>query len=390
MQFAQAGFYHNPDAPGSDKVTCFLCHKSMDGWVETDDPDQEHAVHSAGCVWAKLRLQQPLTEQECLVTFGEGWWPHDGKRRWKCTSKKLALAGFAYMPTEESDDMVKCSHCGLGLDGWEAGDDPVVEHRKRAPNCQFFQRKSSSSTGKKKTVSRKRTASTSDAVADTTVQMTETKPAPAPRKRGRKAASPAPADVSIIANDTVLDTTEMHSDVSSVSESSIRSSRRIRDRSNQSTILSGSELSETEQSIMVEEKPKKTKRTKGKGRAEPDETMILDDEILAVPLLPELDDLLPPVTEEKPKKKGRPPKAKKGSASQPETAVENTKHDIPETATKTEVDTEKSARVRIFKIKYCYLIKFKSDRPQSAEEPKSSHRNHHRLTRRRPQKIHCR
>ena len=34
--------------------------------------------------------------------------------------------------------MVECVQCGLALDGWEADDDPVTEHQKRARKCPFF------------------------------------------------------------------------------------------------------------------------------------------------------------------------------------------------------------------------------------------------------------
>ncbi|KAJ3307329.1 hypothetical protein HDU93_006079, partial [Gonapodya sp. JEL0774] len=42
-------------------------------------------------------------------------------------------------PTKESPDNVRCGYCELELDGWEEGDDPLHEHRKRKEKqCPFF------------------------------------------------------------------------------------------------------------------------------------------------------------------------------------------------------------------------------------------------------------
>jgi hypothetical protein len=52
----------------------------------------------------------------------------------------MAAAGFCFVAAEceDDEDMCECVQCGLALDGWEDGDDPMHEHRKRAPNCAFF------------------------------------------------------------------------------------------------------------------------------------------------------------------------------------------------------------------------------------------------------------
>lgn len=70
-------------------------------------------------------------------TFGSQW-PYDGKKGWKPTSKKLAEAGFYFTPTEEEEDNAKCIYCEKALGGWEKGDDPVHEHKRRNPDCAFF------------------------------------------------------------------------------------------------------------------------------------------------------------------------------------------------------------------------------------------------------------
>ncbi|GAO46835.1 hypothetical protein SAICODRAFT_24718 [Saitoella complicata NRRL Y-17804] len=150
---ASAGFFFHPTSAGSDEVQCFLCAKPLDGWDPTDDPLFEHLSHSRKCGWALNRIIRSLIEtsrtHECLdpqslemlkarkETFGK-WWPHEEKRAWVGTSGRMAEAGFYFTPTGESEDMVTCAYCGLGLDGWERADDPVAEHQRRTPSCPFF------------------------------------------------------------------------------------------------------------------------------------------------------------------------------------------------------------------------------------------------------------
>jgi hypothetical protein len=50
----------------------------------------------------------------------------------------MAAAGWYYDPTEDTHDGVTCPYCSLSLDAWDAGDDALEEHRRRAPDCLFF------------------------------------------------------------------------------------------------------------------------------------------------------------------------------------------------------------------------------------------------------------
>ena len=40
----------------------------------------------------------------------------------------MARAGFFYTPNDDSEDMVNCPYCLIGLDGWEPKDDPWYCH----------------------------------------------------------------------------------------------------------------------------------------------------------------------------------------------------------------------------------------------------------------------
>ncbi|TWU72756.1 hypothetical protein ED733_002355 [Metarhizium rileyi] len=57
-------------------------------------------------------------------------WPHK-----QIAPATLAKAGFYFEPFPENPDNCFCFLCGKGLDGWEAGDDPLEEHLKHAPQC---------------------------------------------------------------------------------------------------------------------------------------------------------------------------------------------------------------------------------------------------------------
>ncbi|KAF8699891.1 Baculoviral inhibition of apoptosis protein repeat, partial [Rhizoctonia solani] len=158
---ARAGFVYTPDSTRkSDRVTCFVCGKTLGGWEPQDDPFKEHAEHSPTCSWAlarcsieALRISPESTElvfsnedslpssatleTARLATFGK-FWPHDSVRSHSAKSKHMAKAGFIYTPTQESDDLASCFYCNLGLDGWESTDDPHHEHQRRRPHCAFF------------------------------------------------------------------------------------------------------------------------------------------------------------------------------------------------------------------------------------------------------------
>ncbi|KAG8692660.1 hypothetical protein FRC08_009609, partial [Ceratobasidium sp. 394] len=158
---ARAGFFFTPESGRkSDRVTCFVCNKTLTGWDSEDDPFAEHISHSPSCSWAlarcsieALRVSPESTElifpnEESapgnatieaarLATFGK-FWPHDSIRSHSAKSKHMAKAGFIYTPTNDSDDLASCFYCNLGLDGWESTDDPYHEHQRRRPHCAFF------------------------------------------------------------------------------------------------------------------------------------------------------------------------------------------------------------------------------------------------------------
>jgi hypothetical protein len=51
---------------------------------------------------------------------------------------QMALAGWCPVYISPSDDTVQCIYCEKSVGGFEKGDDPIEEHRRRVPNCPFF------------------------------------------------------------------------------------------------------------------------------------------------------------------------------------------------------------------------------------------------------------
>lgn len=48
--------------------------------------------------------------------------------------EKMVQAGFYYTGI---DDATLCVSCGIMLDQWKPNDDPMEEHRKTSPSCEW-------------------------------------------------------------------------------------------------------------------------------------------------------------------------------------------------------------------------------------------------------------
>lgn len=147
---AKSGFYYLPSLTSPDNVVCFLCHKLLDGWEETDNPFVEHLRHSPNCGWAittsversigEWNEEQPNSTkllEARKATFADRW-PHEDKKGWKCHVKQMIEAGWSYTPTLQSDDMVTCNYCALTFDNWGKNDKPSDKHYESSPDCPFF------------------------------------------------------------------------------------------------------------------------------------------------------------------------------------------------------------------------------------------------------------
>lgn len=158
---AKYGFYHTPTSDAPDTVSHFLyADLQIAHWQPNDDPLSRLEQALPGNAWSRIFRSQQLacfdddtntwtwqtaellpTSKDMIQARKESFgsqWPYDGKKGWKPTSKKLAEAGFYFTPTDLEPDNAKCVYCEKSLGGWEKSDDPVHEHRRRVPECAFF------------------------------------------------------------------------------------------------------------------------------------------------------------------------------------------------------------------------------------------------------------
>lgn len=148
---AFAGFVWRPTSTSPDNVQCFSCNCQLDGWEEPDVPAFEHLTHSPSCGFAvvtciRLRGGDPgRTEDDPASdgmvaarrdTFGDIWPLEDQAGYPK--ADQMAAAGWIFDPAADTPDGVTCPYCSLALDAWDAGDDPMEEHRRRSQDCLFF------------------------------------------------------------------------------------------------------------------------------------------------------------------------------------------------------------------------------------------------------------
>ncbi|KXJ23670.1 baculoviral IAP repeat-containing protein 5 [Exaiptasia diaphana] len=82
-------------------------------------------------------------EKNRRATFVD--WPFDEDDGSKCTSDKMAEAGFYHSPTDRDPDVARCFVCFKELEGWEPEDDPWQEHKKHSPRCTFLLTKNKNS-----------------------------------------------------------------------------------------------------------------------------------------------------------------------------------------------------------------------------------------------------
>lgn len=78
--------------------------------------------------------------EERLRTFNASEW----KLKF-ITPLEMAKAGFCYL---NEPDQVICTFCSVEFHNWQPGDDPLVEHTRKSPQCLFLDEKAKPYTGK--------------------------------------------------------------------------------------------------------------------------------------------------------------------------------------------------------------------------------------------------
>ncbi|KAI8819967.1 uncharacterized protein EV422DRAFT_93620 [Fimicolochytrium jonesii] len=140
VKLARSGWYLSK---GPTTCQCSACNAKRTTFAVNDDPFEGHAKTCfLADVWRILEMGDKYSAQCADAranTFAHGW-PLKGQEGCdSLASDKMAAAGFIYYPVTDAPDTVLCPYCQLSLDGWDPTDDPIKEHLKRQPNCEFFQ-----------------------------------------------------------------------------------------------------------------------------------------------------------------------------------------------------------------------------------------------------------
>uniref|UniRef100_A0A8C5D922 Baculoviral IAP repeat-containing protein 2-like n=1 Tax=Gouania willdenowi TaxID=441366 RepID=A0A8C5D922_GOUWI len=169
---ARAGWFYTGVG---DRVQCFRCNVTAEGWQAGDCPTEKHRQLSPSCSFVQslpstanllssshsafsplriapaipVRFGSPLKSGEVFEDMSHlrPTCHNPNMRReqdrlesfhtWTLsiiTPTELAKAGFYYLG---QGDRVACFSCGGQLNNWEPGDRAVSEHQRHYPNCRF-------------------------------------------------------------------------------------------------------------------------------------------------------------------------------------------------------------------------------------------------------------
>ena len=120
--------------------TPFETKLEIENELNTIDDLAPHTTPIDYFVGAEPKYKNYMTIQSRIDSFDvEAWRQHSISKTDSLLLKpdSFAKAGFYYSGT--TDNMM-CFWCGLGLNHWEATDDPITEHVKFAPRCTWLLR----------------------------------------------------------------------------------------------------------------------------------------------------------------------------------------------------------------------------------------------------------
>ncbi|KAF8785531.1 baculoviral IAP repeat-containing protein 7-B-like isoform X2 [Argiope bruennichi] len=166
VRLAKAGFYHSGRG---DEVICFSCKGHVKNWNYGDVVLKKHAELFPDCDFVNNRSNNipiippkkfqnhlrgnngkvPVSNQAAKVSQGVGNIDYNKMRsvqerlktfacNWPLSYvdvSKIAQAGFFYLGLE---DKVQCPFCKGIVSNWEDADDPLKEHMKHFPWCDYL------------------------------------------------------------------------------------------------------------------------------------------------------------------------------------------------------------------------------------------------------------
>ncbi|CAN3372972.1 hypothetical protein DIURU_002862 [Diutina rugosa] len=160
---AEHGFAYSPIKANRNRLRCVFCkqHETYDENSGTPGVLQDHLSSHPEChasLIAMASLNEHSSASERITRFQSSGnsaitepfahssllWRLDSFRDFAklppgCpTPRQMAEAGFIF--SQARPDQVYCIYCGLALDSWEVGDDPIVEHANHHSGYCFYLR----------------------------------------------------------------------------------------------------------------------------------------------------------------------------------------------------------------------------------------------------------
>ncbi len=146
LALAEAGLYCLKD---SDRVRCYSCNGTLSKWMDTDNPQAEHARHFPTCAFVKCQA----ASAQCLAAaqLPAGNAPVDPATMSSLQARIASFAGHEHPFTRKgintlalaeaglyclkNKDHVCCYSCKKTLSNWMSTDNPQTEHARYFPDC---------------------------------------------------------------------------------------------------------------------------------------------------------------------------------------------------------------------------------------------------------------
>lgn len=159
---AQLGFYYTPlSMKHKYAITCSCCNQVIKCPIPSDiDICEHHLSGNSECALSEIwnfRNKVNKNKNTVEIVQNDSTFRNVESERavrirretFKCWSynypnvDQMVLSGLYYDPLidkekDRGDDRVICMYCGLNLEQWEEGDDPIEAHRNANPSCWVF------------------------------------------------------------------------------------------------------------------------------------------------------------------------------------------------------------------------------------------------------------
>jgi hypothetical protein len=169
-QMIDAGFFYTNIA---HRVICLYCNLICHEWTQADDPSEVHEKLSPDCAYVKTKLIRPSNSSIIIVNENSVGFTSSNHSSTSANVRPVVSSGIAYSTTQNAiyfelpkrfasfctwpqrdvpsvDDLVRagffytgtktivsCFYCNGKLQNWGPKDDPMVEHARWFPYCEY-------------------------------------------------------------------------------------------------------------------------------------------------------------------------------------------------------------------------------------------------------------